>query len=101
MLKEINLQALALNEINSPMFQDSIIGLKMNDSNFEAAAQTWSTVEEKTFVHDVVVGAVIDVMDKWADDEEEETVEAVELELSYESVKLDRNIDMSVGERNV
>ena len=64
MLKEINLQALALNAIDSIMFQDSIIGLNLNDSDFETAAQTWSTVEDNPFVRDAVVEAVIYGVDK-------------------------------------
>ena len=65
-LKELNLQASALNAIDSPMFQDSIIGLKLNDSDFETSAQTWINFKDNRFFHDDVIKAVKDVIDKSA-----------------------------------
>ena len=63
-LKEPNLQASALNVSDYPMFQDSIISLKLNEYDFKTAAQTCITVEDNPFVHDAVVKAVIGGMDK-------------------------------------
>ena len=80
-MKGINIQALALNASDSPMFLDSIISLKLNDSDFETSEQNFSTVKDKPFFHDAVFKAVIDVMYKSAEYEEEETVESVEVEL--------------------
>ena len=70
-----------MNASESPMFQYSIISLKLNDSDFETAAQTWSNIEDDPFDHDSVLEAVIDGMDNSEEYEEEETVEEVGVEL--------------------
>ena len=41
------------------MFKDSLIGLKMSDSNIETVEQTQSTIEDNSIVHNAVVEAVM------------------------------------------
>ena len=60
------------------MFKEQLIGLEMSDSDIETAVQTWSTVQDNPLIHNYVVEAVINIMDKST--EEEDKYEAQEVE---------------------
>ena len=62
-MKEINIQDVKKTK-DTPMIKDSLIGFDLSDSDIDAAAQTWSNVEDNPLVHNSVVDAVIDGMDK-------------------------------------
>ena len=62
-MKEINLQDVKKTK-DTPMIKDSLIGFDLSDSDIDTAAQTWSNVEDNPLVHNSVVDAVIDGMDK-------------------------------------
>ena len=60
------------------MFKDLLICLELSDSDIETAVQTWSTVQDNPLIHNYVVEAVINIMDKST--EEEDKYEAQEVE---------------------
>ena len=63
------------------MFKNLLISLELSDSDIDTAVQNWSTVEDNTLVNNAAVESVIDVIDKAAEQEEEDKVEAQEVEM--------------------
>ena len=48
---------------DAPILKDSLISLKLSDSDIETAVHTWGTVEDNPLVHNAMVEAVINGMD--------------------------------------
>ena len=63
------------------MFKNLLISLELSDSDIDTAVQNCSTVEDNTLVNNAAVESVIDVIDKAAEQEEEDKVEAQEVEM--------------------
>ena len=81
---------------DAPILKDSLISLKLSDSDIETAVHTWGTVEDNPLVHNAMVEAVIDGRDKSTEEEEKDKAEAHKFELADEMVVGNRTIDIPV-----